>query len=261
MSNPIVIVEKKENIASFILNRPRVMNALNREMTEALHDAFKSVAADENIKVVILEGAGGNFSSGADMALFEENHSAPEWLAGMRMLGRLIRRIREIPQPVITKLRGAAFGGGANLVLSGDFVIAAHEARFCESFIHIGVILDSGGTYFLPRLVGLAKAREIALLGETLGGKKAESMGLIYKSVPDADLDAEVMSLAEQLSQKSRTAMALIKDGLENSFNMSLKDVMDWEAAHQAIMLRSPEHQAIVKMFLDARRKAKTKKD
>ena len=236
------------------------MNALNRDVSLELMAAFEQIAADDDIHVVILEGAGGNFSTGADFALFDENHSVTEWLEGMQFLSRLIRRIREVPQPVISKLRGAAYGGGSNLALAADFVIAAHDARFCENFIHIGTILDTGGTYFLPRLVGLVRAREIAFLGEEITGKTAASMGLICKSVPNDELDVEVMTLAEKLSQKSLKALALIKQGLETSFDNSLKEIMDWEAAHQSIMLQSPEHKAIVKMFLDIKKQKNAQK-
>jgi 2-(1,2-epoxy-1,2-dihydrophenyl)acetyl-CoA isomerase len=157
--------------------------------------------------------------------------------------------LREIPQPIVTKLRGAAVGAGSNLALAGDFVVASHEAILIENFIHIGAILDSGGTYFLPRLVGLVKAREMAFLGEEIDGKKAASMGLIYRSVPDEDLDKEALSLANKLALKPLGAMALIKEGLDESFNKSLKEILEWEASHQAIMLRTREHRDIVQLL------------
>ncbi len=257
MPEKTVLINKNNKICTLTLNRPGVMNALNDDVTRELMAAFDQIASDEDIHVVILEGAGKNFTTGADFSLFYENHSVTEWLEGMQFLSRLIRRIREVPQPVIAKLRGAAYGGGSNLALAADFVIATHDARFCENFIHLGVILDSGGTYFLPRLVGLVKAREIAFLGEEITGKAAAEMGLIYKSVLNDDLDGEVMTLAGKLAQKSLTALALIKQGLETSFDNALKEVLDWEAAHQTIMLQSPEHKAIVKMFLDAKKQHK----
>lgn len=257
MSEKTVRITRENKICTLTLNRPKKMNALNLDISLELMAALEQLAEDKNIHVVILEGAGGNFSTGADFSLFFENHSVVEWLDGMRFLSRLVRKIREIPQPVIAKLRGAAYGGGSNMALAADFVVAADDARFCENFIHIGTILDSGGTYFLPRLVGLVRAREIAFLGEELTGKHAASMGLIYKSVANNELDAEVKTLAETLAGKSLNALALIKQGLETSFDNPLKEVMDWEAAHQAIMLQSPEHKAVVKMFLDARAKRK----
>jgi len=241
--------ETKGAITTLILNRPEVMNALNFDIVLELLDTLGQIQSDNNIKVVVLEGAGGNFCSGADRALFMEDHPSPEWLEGLRHFARMVRLLREIPQPVITKVRGVAMGAGLNLALAGDFVLAANDARLQENFIHIGVILDSGGTYFLPRLVGMVKARELAFLGEEIDGSTAVSMGLIYKSAPEQDLDRETRSLANGLAQKSLLALALIKEGLDESFNKTLKDTLEWEAAHQAIMLRTKEHKEIVQFL------------
>lgn len=255
MSERTVLIQKKDRICTLVLNRPKVMNALNQEMIRELQEALDSVASDEAIRVVIVQGAGGNFSSGADISLFTANLTAPAWLRGMKEFGRLIRTMRELPKPIVTKVRGVAIGGGANLALAGDFVVASDDMRFCEVFVNIGVILDGGGTYFLPRLVGQAKARELALLGEVIDGKTAASIGLIYKSVPETDLDREVEALANTLSKKPLAALALIKEGLEGSLDMSLKEVLEWEAAHQSILLQTTEHKEAVRRFLEARGK------
>jgi len=255
MSERKVLIQEKQGICTLVLNRPKVMNAWDAELIYELKDAIDTVSCDEEIKVVVLEGAGGNFSSGADMALLNEGRSAPERLKAMKQLGRVMRTLREMPQPIIAKVRGVAVGAGANLALATDFVLAASDAKFCEVFVNIGVILDAGGTYFLPRLVGLAKARELALLGEVIDGKTAADISLIYKSVPDKDLDHEVESLAKTLSQKSAAAMALIKEGLEKSLDMSLSEVLEWEAAHQSIMLQSEELKEAVGGFLRSRGK------
>ena len=254
MSDKTVLVEVSDRICTITLNRPKIMNAMNQALTLELLEAFTAVSEDDAVHVVILEGAGGNFTSGADMNLLHETHGVHEWLDGMRTLGRLICTMREAPQPIIAKLRGAAYGGGSNLALAADFVVAANNAKFCENFVHIGTILDAGGTYFLPRLVGHVRARELALLGEPIDGETAASMGLIYKAVSDDALDREVADLAQKLSQKSLRAMALIKEGLEASFEKSLKETMNWEAAYQAIMLQSPEHKEIIRMFIEARK-------
>lgn len=255
MENEVLIVEKSDGICTLTMNRPRVLNAFDENLSPGLQAAFDQIGSEEEIRVVILTGAGRNFSSGADMKRLHKETGAPEWFKGMKRLGKLIRTMRELPQPIICKVRGAAYGVGINIALAGDFVVAAHDARFCEVFINIGVIMDGGGTYFLPRLVGLVKAREIALLGDEISGKKAASIGLIYKSVAGEKLDREVDSLAGILSEKSSSAMALIKEGLEKSFDMSLAEVMDWEAAHQSIMLQSSEHKEKVRQFLISRGK------
>ncbi len=253
MPSKQLLIEKKDKIASIILNRPQKMNAMSKEMILGLRDAVLEIGSDEGIRVLIIKGAGDHFCSGADLNLFTENTASYEWITAMKGVGQIVKNLREMPQPVITMLKGVAMGGGANLALAGDFVIAAENARFCEIFINIGAIMDYGGHYFLPRLVGLAKARELAMLGNEIDGKTAASIGLIYKSVPQEALDKEVESLAATLAQKPPLALRLIKEGLEKSFGMSLQDVLDWEAAHQSIALQTPEHKEIVKMFMEAK--------
>ena len=248
-----LVIEKKDNIASIILNRPQVMNAMSKEMILGLRDTVLEIGLDEDIRVLIIKGAGNHFCSGADLNLFTDNTASYEWIRAMKGVGQIVKTLREMPQPVITMLKGVAVGGGANLALGADFVIAAENARFCEIFINIGAIMDYGGHYFLPRLVGLTKARELAMLGEEIDGNTAASIGLIYKSVPEDELEKEIETLAATLAQKPPLALRLIKEGLEKSFDMSLKDVLDWEAAHQSIALQTPEHKEIIQMFMDAK--------
>ncbi len=246
-------IEKKDRIANIVLNRPEVMNAMSEEMILGLREAVVEIASDDGIRVLILRGAGDHFCSGADLTLFAEDTTSYEWITAMKGVGQIVKTLREMPQPVITMLRGVAVGGGANLALAGDFVVAADDARFCEIFINIGAVLDYGGHYFLPRLVGLAKARELAMLGNEIDGRRAASMGLIYRSVPEEALETEVESLANTLAQKPPLAMRLIKEGLEKSFDRSLEETLSWEAAHQSIALQTPEHKEIIKMFLEAK--------
>jgi 2-(1,2-epoxy-1,2-dihydrophenyl)acetyl-CoA isomerase len=237
MSNDFILTRKKGGVCTLTMSRPGgIMNALNSAMMDQLQKGLEKIAFDEGIRVAILQGAGEHFSAGADMSLLKERAGAPESLGSLKRLGILIRYIRELPIPVISKVRGVAYGAGVNIALAGDFVVAAHDARFCEVFVNLGILMDGGGTYFLPRLVGLAK-------------------GLIYKSVPPEALDREVDTLAQKFTQKSRKAVALIKEGLEGSLDMSLKEVLEWEASHQSIMLQTPELKEAVQKFLKSRGK------
>ncbi|UCG08661.1 MAG: enoyl-CoA hydratase/isomerase family protein [Desulfobacterales bacterium] len=255
MSSEHLLFEIKDKIATAILNRPKVMNAMSKEMMGQLYDVFMQLRSDEETRVVVIKGAGEHFCSGADVNLFSENISSPDWLNGMKRVGQIVQAVRAVPQAVITMLRGVAVGGGANLALASDFVVAADNARFCEIFVNIGLIMDYGGHYFLPRLVGMARAKELALLGNEIDGKTAASIGLVYKSVPEEKLEQEVQALAASLVQKPRLAVALIKEGLEKSFDRSLKEVLDWEAAHQSITLQTPEHKEIIKLFFESKKK------
>jgi len=255
MPSKHLILEKRDNIATLTLNRPKVMNAMSIEMMTQLHEVLMQLKSDEDVRVVIMKGAGEHFCSGMDVNVFTETISSFEWLKGMKRVAKIVQAIREVPQPLITMLRGVAVGGGANLALASDFVVAADNARFCEIFVNIGLIMDYGGHYFLPRLVGMARAKELAMLGNEIDGKTAAAMGLIYKSVPEEKLEQEVDALASTLSQKPRLALALIKEGLEKSLDMSLKEILDWEAAHQSIALQTPEHKEIIRLFFESRKK------
>jgi 2-(1,2-epoxy-1,2-dihydrophenyl)acetyl-CoA isomerase len=250
-----VVLHKEAELCTVVLNRPTVMNAIDWDMVMDLRKAFQTIGGDEEIRVVILEGSGGNFSAGGDIDFLGVGRSAPEYLAIMRLVSQMIKSIREIPQPVLCKVRGVAIGAGANLALAGDFVVAAHNARFQEAFVHLGAGLDAGGTFFLPRLVGLTKAKELAMLGEVIDGETAASMGLIYKSVRDEALDGAVAELAKTLAAKSPHALSSIKQGLDASLNMSLSEVLEREAAHQSILFQTTEHKQAVKLFLKSRGK------
>jgi len=255
MTAKTVLIEKKDAMCTLVLNRPEVMNAMNETLILELKDAVAQIAEEDGIKVVVVKGAGKNFCSGADMSLLANVASSDQWLEGMRHITQIITQLREMPAPIVTALRGAAYGAGANLALAGDFVIAADDAKFCEIFVHIGAVLDAGGTYFLPRLVGLAKARELAMLGNEIDGKTAAEIGLIYKSVPEKKLEDEVAALAGNLASKPSAAMGLIKAALNESLDKPLKAALDWEAAHQAIRIQTQELKDIVALFLKSRGK------
>lgn len=253
MTQPPVLFEKTGLLATLTLNRPEVYNAIDAEMAGSLCRTLDALSEDREVRVLVFRGAGGNFCAGADISLFQEDRPASDWLEGMGLFGKIVRKLRAIPQPVIAGLQGVAIGGGANLALAADFVIAAHTTRIRENFIHIGAILDGGGTFFLPRLVGLVKARELALLGNEIDGKTSADLGLIFRSVPEADLEREVQSLANTLIERPLQAMSLIKRGLDQAFERTLEEVLEWESAHQAIMLSSPEHKMLVQWFLRTR--------
>lgn len=260
MSSQSVLIHEEGGVCRITLNRPEVLNAYNGAVATGLMNALSAVAVDRKIRVVVLQGAGGHFSSGADMRLLKEEVTPDVSLQLMKGLSRLIITMRELPQPIICRVEGVAYGVGANIALAGDFTVVADNARICEVFIHIGLIMDGGGHYFLPRLVGMARAKELAMLGGEINGKTAAAMGLVYRSVPSEDLDKEVENLIESLMRKSPAALALIKEGLEGSLNLALREVMEWEASHQSIMLQTREHKEAVSTFLALKGKEKGKR-
>ena len=232
------------------------MNALTAETMSSLLAAFEEVGADPETRVVLLQGAGGNFTTGADMSLLGASTDSTQSFQFMKnTAGGLILALKKAPQPVICKVRGNVYGYGFGLALAGDFVIAADEARFCEAFVNLGISLDGGASYFLPHLVGMAKAKEMALLGDVISGKEAAALGLIYKSVPDAELDRETELLAGRLAAKSAPAMSSIKETLEKSYDADLAAALEREAVHQSTLLAGDELKGAIKLFLESREK------
>jgi len=260
MAGDYIQVIEEGRIFRVILNRPEIKNGWDLMLVKELAAKLMDIAGKADVRVVILEGAGKDFSSGADMNMFKDEWPAPIWLDGMNEVGRMIRTVREIPQPVVAKVRGVAIGGGAGLALASDFVIAAHDAKISVNFVNIGLVPDAGTTYFIPRLVGLVKAREIALLGPVMDGKTAAAMGLIYKSVPNEELDNEVAALANNLAAKSLAVTSLIKSAMDWSFEKSLKEAVEWEASHQAVMTQREEIKEIGRQFFAMRRKRDSEK-
>ena len=236
-----LLIRRQGRICTVTMNRPRVFNALNVQHLEELKRTFEEIGSETGISVVILEGAGGNFCSGADMTLLAGRLDAVQWRYIVWLMGSIIRAMRVAPQAIVTKVRGVAYGAGANMALAGDFALASHDARFCQSFVKLGAVLDGGGTYFLPRLAGMARAKELALLGDPVDGRTAAAMGLIHRSFPEERLDEEVQSLAEALLQRSSEAIAQIKEGLERSLGMSLEEALEWEVARQTVRMTTPE--------------------
>jgi 2-(1,2-epoxy-1,2-dihydrophenyl)acetyl-CoA isomerase len=260
MTREYIRIVEEGRICRVILDRPEIKNGWDVPLVQELAAKLMIISGKPDIRVVVLEGSGKDFSSGADMNLFKDELPAPVWLDGMNEVGRMIRTVREIKQPVVAKVKGIAFGGGAGLALASDFVIAAHDARISVNFVNIGIVPDAGTTYFLPRLVGLVKAREIAMLGPVIDGRTAAAMGLIYKSVPLEDLDSEVTLLANNLAAKSVASTSLIKSALDWSFEKSLKEAVEWEASHQAVMTQREEIKEVGRQFFAMKKKKDAEK-
>ncbi len=250
VADDALLVTKTDRICTVTFNQPQAMNPITFDFVSLLDETLKEIGDDNHVRVVVLTGAGNNFSSGGSMKQLNEKFEPDVFLRNMKQVTNLVLTMKGLPQPIISKVRGVAYGIGVNIALNGDFVLASHDARFCQIFVNLGAILDGGGTFLLPRLVGLVKARELAMLGDVVSGQEAESIGLIYKSTTDEDLDAAVEILGRQLAKKPRQAMSMIKEGLEKSFDRTLPEALDWEAVHQTIALQSPEHKRQVQAFL-----------
>ncbi|MGP3667376.1 MAG: enoyl-CoA hydratase/isomerase family protein [Candidatus Bathyarchaeota archaeon] len=252
-----IIFEKSGVVAKIIINRPRVKNALDEETTREVVEALKNVEFDENVKIVIISGAGGSFSAGADFSQLQIFHQLEPAEIKRRIDFfhlEVIHRIANLPKITIAVVDGDAAGAGFCIALACDFIIASENARFSQIFSRIGLIQDSGATFFLPKIIGLLKAKELILTGDIIGAYEAEKIGLVNKVVPKEKLEEEVNKLVEKLVKNPGKALSLAKMVLNMGISLDLKSTLNLESTVQSLCLKSEEHLKIVKEFLERRR-------
>ncbi|GHN03027.1 2-(1,2-epoxy-1,2-dihydrophenyl)acetyl-CoA isomerase [Cytophagales bacterium WSM2-2] len=246
-------------IATITLNRPEVYNALNDEITFELQDAFKAVAKDQAVRVVVLTGEGKAFCSGQDLkAGAGQKRSFLDSLH--KRYNPLILAMRNLPKPVICKLNGVAAGAGCSIALACDIIVASEEATLIEVFINIGLVPDSGSAFFLPRLIGMAKSFELCSMGNKVKGREAFEMGLVNKVAKPEELDAAVKSYTDYFSQAPTRAIGLIKKMLNKSSTSTLEEMLEYEAYSQEIAGSTADHKEGVIAFLEKRKPAFTGK-
>ena len=247
-----ILVEAFPGYRVITLNRPERLNALTVEMADALSAALDDAAADENCRALVLTGAGRAFCAGQDLTAVVG--MAPGDIG--HLLDRynpLIKKLRGLPLPVICAVNGVAAGAGANLALASDIVLAAQGATFVQAFARIGLIPDCGGTWFLPRLVGMARARALALLAEPLPAATAAEWGMIWQVVEDDRLMTETHALAARLAGAATHGLALAKRALDAAETNDLDRQLDLERDLQEAASASPDHAEGVRAFLEKR--------
>lgn len=249
-----LLFRQEQGVATISLNRPDVYNALNDELTFELQDALKAVAKDDSVRVVVLTGEGKAFCSGQDLKASsgEEKRSFMDSLH--KRYNPIIRAMRNLPKPIVCRLNGVAAGAGCSLALATDIIIAAEEATLIEVFINIGLVPDSGSSFFLPRLVGMAKAFELCSMGSRVKATEAAEIGLINKVVSADQLDAAVKTYTDYYAQAPTKAIGLIKKMLNKSATASLEDMLEYEAYAQEIAGSSADYKEGVKAFLEKRK-------
>jgi 2-(1,2-epoxy-1,2-dihydrophenyl)acetyl-CoA isomerase len=248
-----VLVSREAGVLTLTLNRPDKLNAFTPEMHKLLRDALEQALDDPGVRAVLLTGAGRGFCAGQDLS--ERKADAPIDLSVS--LGShynpLVRRLRSLPKPVVCAVNGVAAGAGANIALACDIVLAARSASFVQAFANLGLVPDSGGTYILPRLVGMARAMALALLSEKLSAEDAERWGLIWKAVDDAELLAEATNLAKRLATGPTKGYGLIKKAIYASAGNSLDAQLDLERDLQREAGFSEDYREGVAAFLQKR--------
>ena len=257
MTYELITLQVQDSIATLTLNRPDKRNAMSDDMRTEFIDALERVAADKSIKALVLTGAGKGFCAGGDIAGMQKRMNAPTGEVGFNGWHRQQRvhhvqaLLHTMPKPVIAAVNGAASGLGADTALACDFVIASEWASFTWSYIHRGIIPDGGGMYFLPRRVGLPRAKELIFTGRVVKADEAVSLGIVDRKTSAEALVADAQAWAAELGKGSATALALTKTILNQSFELSSHDVFAQGSQAQGICYTSSEHRASVEAFLN----------
>ena len=251
MAYEAIVFERSEGVGIVTLNRPETRNALDVQMRQEIADVVSTLRDDNEIKSVLLIGADGVFSSGGDIRFMAE---------GRRSSGQNRRRIRDLhvwlpelvnlEKPVVAAVDGPAFGGGFNLALVADFILATPRARFCQVFARVGMVPDLGGMYLLPRIVGLQRAKELVFTARVLGAEEAKTLGIVYDIVPAETLRDDALAFARRFCSAPTMAIGLAKNILNQSHNLDQRAMAELESYAQAICQDSDSHRQAIERFL-----------
>jgi 2-(1,2-epoxy-1,2-dihydrophenyl)acetyl-CoA isomerase len=246
-----LLVERRDGIVTVTMNRPEKKNAVTATMTEDLTSVFREVARSQEDRVLVLTGAGGDFSSGADLT--DSASLSGSGLSYMRRISELALALHAIPQPTIAKVPGAAAGMSVNLAFGCDLVVASDQARFSEIFARRGLALDCGGSWLLPRRVGLHKAKELAFFADVISAAEALEMGLVNRVVPSGELDKVVDDWAARLAAGPPLALSMIKSQLDAGLSSSLEEALEREAVSQTVNFTSADTAEAMAAFVQKR--------
>ena len=255
MSSNLIEVKIENNVAWISLNRPEVFNSFNREMALQLQNTLDDCAANSNVRALVITGNGKAFCAGQDL----KEVTDPELNPGFRKIleehyNPIIQKIRTIEKPIIAAVNGVAAGAGANIALACDIVVATEQASFIQAFSKIGLVPDSAGTFFLPRLIGFQKASALMMLGDKVSAQEALTIGMIYKIFPIAIFEDEVKTLAENLAQMPTKAIGLTKRLLNQSMSNNLEQQLQLESDLQIEASSSYDYNEGVTAFVEKRK-------
>ena len=259
MTQPLVKYHIKQHIATITMNDPKTLNAFSTPLKAAMMDALNQADADDQVRAIVLQGAGQNFSSGGHIGEMLENGMESEALADkinfmVSEVAEISLKLRNIHKPIIAKLEGAVAGAGMNLALTCDFRIAADNAKFVQAFVNIGLVPDAGGIYLLNQLVGAAKTTELVMLGDKLSANDMARLNLVNEVVSAEDLDASVLALATRLSQLPAKALASMKHMINTHAFMGLNEALDMEVNQQTMMAQTEDFKEGITAFMEKRK-------
>lgn len=245
---------KEEGIAIIKLNRPEKYNSFNQELAFAVQNALDDCEKDETVRVIILTGEGKAFCAGQDLAEATDPKGPPLKNIVKEHYNPIILKIRAIEKPIIAAVNGVAAGAGANIALACDIVVAKKSATFIQAFSAIGLIPDSGGTYFLPRLVGAQKALALMLTGDKVTAEEAEAMNMIYKAIPDEEFEEYIQKMSHKMAKMPTVGYGLTKRAVNASFANSLQEQLDLEEKLQALAGSTEDFKEGTTAFLEKRK-------
>lgn len=249
-----IIFEVKGQVGCITLNRPNKYNSFTRELALNMQAALKQCAENEDIRAVLISGAGKAFCAGQDLGEVTQEDAPGLSKIISEHLNPIIRLIRETEKPFVAAVNGVAAGAGANVALACDITVAAESASFIQAFSKIGLIPDSGGTFFLPRLVGLQKATAYMMLGEKVSATEAERVGMIYKVLPVEGFEEAAFQIAQQLSEMPTTGLGLTKRALNQSLSNDLDRQLNIEDQIQSTAGLTEDYKEGVQAFMEKRK-------
>ena len=256
MSSESVLFEKSNHVAAITLNQPKTLNALSYDMVLRLREIVDEAASDDDVRAVLLTGAGRGFCSGANL-LGGSGGSLASGGMGVRAaiiaMNELLADIAEMQKPWLAAVNGPAVGGGCSLALVCDLALVAESAYFSLSYVNIGMVLDMGSTYLMPRLVGLRKAKEMAFFGERVYGPEAAAIGLANRAVPDDKLTQTAREWAERLAAGPTLSIGAIKLGMRRALHGTFRDSLHWEAMMMALIAQSDDAAEGLTAFIQKR--------
>ncbi len=255
MSNNSILLKIGNKIAYITLNRPEVFNSFNREMAFLLQDTLDACEKNDEVRAIVLTGNGKAFCAGQDL----KEVTDPDLNPGFKKIleehyNPIITRIRSIKKPIIGAINGVAAGAGANIALSCDIVVAHEKVSFIQAFSLIGLVPDSAGTFFLPRLIGFQKALALAMLGDKISAEEAERLGMIYKMIPLENFEEEVHKLALKMANMPTKALGMIKELYNKSMSNTLEDQLALESKLQIEAAQTNDYAEGVAAFIEKRK-------
>lgn len=251
MNYETILYTLDSGVLTIALNRPEVLNAFNRKMTDEIQDALKKAERDNEVRCIVFTGVGRAFSSGEDL---KSRAGDSDFGSTLRQrYNPIVLKMRNIDKPVLGSINGVAAGAGCSLALACDMRIASNKARFIEVFVRVGLVPDSGSSFFLPRLVGLGKALEMAFLGDEVGAEDALHLGLVNHVVPAEDLESATRELALRLAKGPTRAIGLAKRTMNRALHMDLEQLLDYEVYAQEAAGASDDHKEGMAAFIEKR--------